>query len=61
MKNTYSINDLCELLGKPRLTIFRWRKNGVLPLPDIGGKANPIWFKATLDKHLSNLTTSPSA
>lgn len=26
-----SINELCQLLGKGRITIWRWEKNSILP------------------------------
>lgn len=59
-KNAYSIEDLMAALNVSRVTIFRYRKKGVIPEPDLD-VGHPIWFKASLDAVLPNLTTTPSA
>ena len=59
IKNIFTIQDLMTLLnGKSRTTIYRMRKKGILPAPDIEDGAHPIWFRATLEKHLPNLIHS---
>jgi hypothetical protein len=60
MKNAYTIEDLMAALRVSRPTIFRYRKKGIIPAPDVD-IGHPIWFKATLDAALPNLTTNPSA
>jgi predicted DNA-binding transcriptional regulator AlpA len=58
VKNAYTIEDLMTKLGVSRPTIFRYRKKGIIPKPDVD-TGHPIWFKATLDAALPNLTTNP--
>ena len=36
----YDVNDLAELLKVSRRTIFTWKKQGLLPHSQVGGK---IW------------------
>ncbi|HSH72380.1 MAG TPA: hypothetical protein VK974_04905 [Methylophilaceae bacterium] len=57
VKNSFNLKDLMALLdGKSRTTIYRMRQKGILPEPDIDDGAHPIWFRATLEKHLPNFT-----
>lgn len=58
MKNAYTIEDLMKATGKSRATIYRWREKGAIPKPDLD-IGHPLWFKATLDAVIANLTTSP--
>ena len=58
MKNVYKIDDVMAMLDiKSRATFWRKRKSGFIPAPDIN-TGHPRWFRATLEKHLPNLTTN---
>ena len=39
-----------------RTTFWRKRKAGEIPAPDLA-TGHPIWFRASLEKHIQNLPT----
>ncbi|WP_318491835.1 helix-turn-helix transcriptional regulator [Photobacterium leiognathi] len=53
-------DDLCNMLGKGRVTIWRWVRDGVLPQPM---KINGVilgWEKNVIDDWLKDLAMSDS-
>ena len=50
MKTIYTIEDFIKELGLSRATLWRMRKSGVIPKPDID-VGHPRWFRRTI-QHL---------
>lgn len=55
MKNSYTIEDMMQLLNiKSRTTFWRKRRAGKIPPPDYDD-TSPRWYKASIDKFMPNL------
>lgn len=54
-KNVYTRKDITELLRIHQMTLWRWMKKGVFPLPDIQVSIKSrYWSKQTLENFLKN-------
>jgi hypothetical protein len=59
MKTIDNIDELMDLLHiDNRTTFWRKRKAGLIPEPDIKA-GHPRWFRASLERSLPNLPTTP--
>ncbi|WP_061012978.1 helix-turn-helix transcriptional regulator [Photobacterium leiognathi] len=51
-------DDLCELTGKGRITVWRWIKEGILPEPMRINGVVLGWEKSVIDDWLKSLCSS---
>lgn len=42
--------EIADMFGVHTVTVHRWQRDGVLPLPDAELRRGPIWARSTITK-----------
>jgi transposase len=40
--------EIAEMFGVHQLTVYRWKRDGILPIPDATLRRGPVWMKQTI-------------
>jgi predicted DNA-binding transcriptional regulator AlpA len=59
-RTIFSINQIAEIFGISRQTVWNWRRNGILPVPtQLGGRV--YWHRADIEKLFAEQKTTKHA